>query len=195
MTNHCKFKENNETISIKNDKTPSLRKRLKNLLGSGPYLLLLGLLFESLTIFIRRWISFPILISSLMQIVLATLCIIVFLAGMIWFNRSLNLIKVHLFENKRELITHGPFNYVRHPLYSTLLLTLPPMMIIWLSDLLFVIPWVVILISSHYLVILEEKKMISIFGENYQKYKRFVPALLPLKGNGGKRYRKQHDTS
>lgn len=195
MTNHREFKENNETISIKKGKTPSLINRFKNLLGAGPYLLLLGLVFESLTIFIRRWISFPVSLSSVMQIILTILCIIVFLFCMTWFHRSLNLIKVNLLDEKRELITHGPFSYVRHPLYSTLLLTTPPMLIIWFSDLLFIIPWVVILILSHYIVILEERKLISIFGDNYQKYKRFVPALLPLKGNGGKLYRRHCDES
>ena len=195
MTNHSKSKENNETISIKKRKTPSLLKRFKNLLGAGPYLLLLGLLFESLTISIRGWISFPISLSSEMQIILTTLCIIVFLASMIWFKRTLNLIKVNLLDDKREFITHGPFNYVRHPLYSTLLLTTPPMLIIWFSDLLLIIPWVVILVLSHYVVILEEQELIKIFGDKYEKYRRFVPALLPLKGNGGKLYRKHYDES
>ena len=195
MTNHCKSKENNETISIKKGKTSSLLKRFKNLLGAGPYLLLLGLLFESITISIRRWISFPISISILMQIILTTLCIIVFLASMIWFNRSLNLIKVNLLDEKKVFITHGPFNYVRHPLYSTLLLTAPPIFIIWFSDLLLITPWVVILVLSHYVVILEEQELIKIFGDKYEKYRRFVPALLPLKGNGGKLYRKHYDES
>ena len=195
MTNHRKSRENNRTLSVQKDETPSLLRRVKNLLGAGPQLLLLGLLFESFTIFIRRWISFPVSISWRMQMILTTLCIVVFLAGMIWFHRSLNLIKVHLLANKRELITQGPFNYVRHPLYSTLLLTLPPLLIICLSDLLFIIPWVLILILSHYIVILEEKILIGIFGDKYQKYTRFVPPLLPLKGNGGRRYRKQYDTS
>ena len=162
------------------------------MLGAGPHLLLLGLLVESLTISIRRWISFPISLSSDMQIILTILCIIAFLSSMIWFNRTLNLIKVHLVDEKREIITQGPFNYVRHPLYSTLILTIPPMLIIWLSDLLFIIPCVVILILSHYIVILEERKLIKIFGDKYKKYRIFVPALLPLKGNGGKLYRKHY---
>ena len=110
------------------------------MLGAGPHLLLLGFLAESVTIFIRRWISFAISISDEMQIILTLLCLMAFLSGMIWFNRTLNLIKVHLADEKREFMTHGPFNYVRHPLYATLILTIPPMFIIWSSDLLFIIP-------------------------------------------------------
>ena len=176
-------------------KTLSLIKRFKNLLGVGPHLLLLGLLFEGLTIGMRRWISFPISPTFEMQVILCVPCISVCLLGMIWFNRSLNLIKVNFFDEKNKLITHGPFSYVRHPLYSILLLTIPPIVIIWFSDLLFLIPWVVILILSHYIVSLEEHGLIKIYGKDYEKYRKFVPPLLPYKGAGGRLYRKHYDES
>jgi len=130
-----------------------------------------------------------------MQVILTVPCITVCLLGLIWFNLSLNLIKVNLLDEKSKLITHGPFNFVRHPLYSTLLLTIPPLMIIWFSDLLFLIPWIVLFILSHYVVSLEERGLIKIFGEDYEKYRRFVPALLPYKGAGGKLYREHCDES
>ena len=172
---------------------PSLLKRFKNILGVGPHLILLGLFLEGSTIVIRRWISFPFTTSSEIQIILSVPFIIVCLFGMIWFNRSLNLIKVNLLNGKKELITYGPFNYVRHPLYSTLILAIPPMAIIWFSELLFIIPWVLILIFSHYIVSLEERGLIISFGEDYEKNRRFVPPLLPYKGAGGKRYREYHN--
>ena len=158
-------------------------------MGAGPYLLLLGLLFESLSIAMRRWISFPISISVKTQVVLSIPCITVCLLGMIWFNRSLNLIKVNFLNSENKLITHGPFNYVRHPLYSNLLITIPPLMIIWYSDLLFIIPWLLIFILSHYIVLLEERNLINQYGEIYENYQRYVPALLPYKGAGGRRFR------
>ena len=182
-------------MAIEKGKISSLLKVLKNLLGVGPHLLLLGLLFEGPTIAVRRWVSFHISLTFEMQVILTASCITVCLLGMIWFNRSLNLIKVNLLNGKNELITHGPFNYVRHPLYSTLLITLPPLLIIWFSDLLFLIPWVLMLILSHYVVSLEERGLIDIFCEDYEKYRRFVPALLPYKGNGGKLYRERCDES
>ena len=128
-----------------------------------------------------------------MQIILTVPCITVCLLGMIWFNSSLNLIKVNLLSGENRLITHGPFNYVRHPLYSTLLITIPPLMIIWYSDLLFIIPWVPLLILSHYVVFLEERGLIEKFGENYEEYRRYVPTLLPYKGAGGQRFREHCD--
>ena len=169
--------------------------RLKNLLGVGPHLLLLGLLFEASTMAVRRWVSFHILLTFEMQAILTVTCITVCLSGVIWFNCSINLIKVNLLNGENKLITHGPFSYVRHPLYSTLLITLPPLLIIWFSDLLFLIPWVLMLIFSHYVVSLEEQGLIDIFCEDYEKYRRFVPALLPYKGAGGKRYREHCDES
>jgi hypothetical protein len=97
-------------MASKKSKFPSLLKRFKNLIGVGLHLLLLGLLLEALTIAIRRWISFPLSITVKMQVVLTVPCITLCLLGIIWFNSSLNLIKVNLLNGKDQLITHGPFN-------------------------------------------------------------------------------------
>jgi protein-S-isoprenylcysteine O-methyltransferase Ste14 len=127
----------------------ALLRGFKNLLGAGLHLLLLGLLLEGLTIVIQQWVSFPIPLTFEMQILLTVPCVAVCLLGMIWFNRSLDLIKVNLLAGRKELVTHGPFTYVRHPLYSTIMMTVPPLVIIWFSDLLFFIPWVLMFIVSH----------------------------------------------
>jgi protein-S-isoprenylcysteine O-methyltransferase Ste14 len=171
----------------------SLLGGLKNLLGVGPHLLLLGLLLEGSTIVIRQWISFPIPSTFAMRVLLTAPCVGACLLGMIWFNRSLNLTRAHLLNAKIELITHGPFEYVRHPLYSTSMITIPPLMMIWFSDLLFFIPWILIVIASHYVVSLEERGLIEVFGEDYEKYRMYVPALIPYKGAGGQRYREHCD--
>ena len=171
----------------------SLLRGLKILLGAGPHLLLLGLLLEGSTVVIRQWISFPIPLTFAMRVLLTAPCVGACLLGMIWFNRSLNLTKAHLLDGKNELITHGPFDYVRHPLYSTIMITIPPLMIIWFSDLLFFIPWILIVVLSHYVVSLEERGLIAVFGEDYEKYRMYVPALIPYKGAGGQRYREHND--
>ena len=163
-------------------------KSLKNLLGVGPHLLLIGLFLEGLTIVVQQWVSFPIRLDVNIQILLTIPFVIACLLGMMWFNRSLNLIKVNLLNGESKLITKGPFSYVRHPLYSTLVIMLPPLVIVWLADLLFLIPWVLIIFISHFVVSIEEKGLIKVFGEDYEKYRRYVPALLPYKGSAGKRY-------
>jgi protein-S-isoprenylcysteine O-methyltransferase Ste14 len=176
-------------------KPSSLLRGIENLVGVGMHLLLLSLFLEGLTLFVRQWISCPISLTSETQVLLTVPCVAVCLLGAIWFNRSLNLVRVHLLNGKTELITDGPFAYVRHPLYSTLLITIPPLAIVWLSDLLFFIPWVLMLVVSHYLVRLEEQGLIEVFGRDYERYQRYVPALLPYKGAGGQRYREDCDDS
>jgi len=173
----------------------SLLSGIATLVGAGMHLLLLSLFLEGLTLVARQWISFPTSLTFETQVFLSIPCVAGCLLGMIWFNRSLNLVRVHLLGGKHTLITHGPFAYVRHPLYSTLVITIPPLAIIWLSDLLFFIPWVLILVLSHYVVRLEERGLIEVFGEDYERYRRYVPALLPYKGAGGQRYRENWDGS
>ena len=171
-----------------NLKPAAVVKGIKSLVGAGMYLFFVGMLLEGLALLIRQRISFPIQLASEIRILLTVLCVAVFFFGVIWFNRTLNLIKMHLLNGKNELITYGPFAYVRHPLYSTIIMTIPPLAIIWLSDLLFFIPWVLIVVISHYVVRLEERGLIAVFGEEYERYRRHVPALFPYKGAGAQRY-------
>lgn len=167
----------------------SLVVGIRNLLGVGMHLLLMGLFLEGLAVVVSQRISFPISLALETQILVTILCLAVCLVSAVWFNRSLNLIRVHLLDGETELITCGPFAYVRHPLYATLVMTIPPLVIVWLSDLLFLAPWVLILIISHPTVRLEERGLVEAFGSDYERYRRYVPALLPYKGAGGRRYR------
>jgi protein-S-isoprenylcysteine O-methyltransferase Ste14 len=189
----CKGGNKQMGAEIKEDgpRLACLMRRIKELLGAGVYLLLLGLLLEGLAVVVGQWASFPISLSSDVQILLTALCVAVCLSGAIWFNRSLDLIKVHLLDGKKELVTTGPFAYVRHPLYSTLIIAIPPLAVVWCLDLLFFVPWFLILVLSHPLVCLEERGLVAAFGQDYESYRRYVPALLPYKGPGGRRYRQK----
>ena len=176
-------------INERKAKLLSIVVGIKELLGVGMHLLLLGLLLEGLAVVLRQWISFPLSLAFATQILFTVLCVGACLLGAIWFNCTLDLIRVHLLNGKNELVTSGPFAYVRHPLYATLAMTIPPLLVVWLSDLLFVVPWVLILVLAHLLVRLEERGLMEEFGQEYKEYRKYVPALLPYKGAGGKRYR------
>lgn len=170
-------------------KKPSLIERVRSLLGIGLYLMLAGLVLEALTLVIRTRMFFPITLNFEMQVTLTVLCGLGCLSGAAWFSSTLNLVRTYILNGEKRLITEGPFNYVRHPLYATLLITIPPLMIIWFADLLFLLPWALLYLAAHFLVSVEEKGLLETFGVEYKTYQKYVPALIPWKGAGGVRYR------
>jgi protein-S-isoprenylcysteine O-methyltransferase Ste14 len=167
----------------------TLLQRFQSLLGVGIHLLVVGLLLEGMALLVRPWISFPISPSRALQVLLTIPCVAGCLAGLVWFNRASDLVRVHLLAGDDALITDGPFAYVRHPLYSSLLLTLPPLLIIWLADLLFAVSWVVLYVVAHVIVRFEERGLVERFGQQYEDYRRQVPALLPYRCPLGRRRR------
>jgi len=167
--------------------TKSRIRRLINLLGAGPPLLLSGLILEGITILLQRWVSIPISITLEMKISLTILLVCTCFFGVFWFNHSLGLVERLLSGGEKRLITDSLYTYVRHPLYAILLAALPPLFIIWFSDLIFSISWIVMYLVSHPIVRLEERELIKTFGGEYEKYRMCVPALIPYKGSGGKR--------
>lgn len=173
-----------------NNKFHAFLAGLKNILGVGIYLLLTGILIEVLMIVIHKYVSVPISIPMVWQIILTIICLTLCLSGIIWFNKTLDLVEIYIAGGENKLMTYGPFNYVRHPLYATLMITLPPIWIIWFEDLLFIVPWVLIFLIAKYMITIEERGLVRIFGDEYKKYKEFVPGLIPHKGAGGEKYRK-----
>ncbi|NMM47034.1 methyltransferase family protein [Marinigracilibium pacificum] len=78
----------------------------------------------------------------------------------------------------QELVTKGIYNYVRHPLYSGTILIL----VGWLYFSLNIYSVTLFLITLFYLVVgikLEERKLISLFGDSYVSYKKRVGSLFP----------------
>jgi protein-S-isoprenylcysteine O-methyltransferase Ste14 len=160
---------------------------MRNLLGVGVHLLVLTLLLEILTLAARRWVSWSIPLRLETQVLLSVPLVAACLPAARWFHRSLDLVRVHLLNGERHLIPDGPFAYVRHPLYAALLLTLPPLAIVWFRDLVFVIPWAATIAAAHYVVRLEERGLIAEFEEEgYRRYRRAVPARLPYRGAAGR---------
>ena len=161
----------------------------------GMHLLLLGLSLEALTLVLRQRISFPIRLAFGTQLLLTVPLVAACLTGVIWFNRTIDLIRVNLLHGDKELVTHGPFAYVRHPLYSILLMTIPPLFVVWFADLLFVIPWILAFVIAHQVVRIEERGLEVAFGEGYERYRRVVPALVPYRGAGGRRHQRGDNSS
>ena len=70
------------------------------------------------------------------------------------------------------------YKYVRHPLYlATILLILGLFLLVPTQKML-----LVLLISYSYILIgfrLEERKLVAVFGDEYQAYQKKVKALIP----------------
>ncbi len=79
-------------------------------------------------------------------------------------------------KTKKTLITSGAYGIVRHPLYTGGVILLFTKMDMSLLDL------TAVLLVSVYLIIgafIEEKRLLSVFGEEYRKYQQRVPMFIP----------------
>lgn len=122
---------------------------------------------------IVRWLFYLVLFLSII--------------GIIWSVRALggydpwglNPILDHLRHTKTQIMPftiRGPYRWVRHPLYTCCLLIIWSCPILTFDRLLFNVLWTVwIIIGTK----LEERDLITTFGESYRDYQRKVPMLIP----------------
>jgi protein-S-isoprenylcysteine O-methyltransferase Ste14 len=81
---------------------------------------------------------------------------------------------------EHELIMSGPYRFVRHPIYTSLLCLL------WAMGFLFTrLPWLALasllaLIGTEIRVRVEDGLLASRFGKQFEDYQRNVPAYIPL---------------
>lgn len=81
-----------------------------------------------------------------------------------------------------EFMTPGPYRFVRHPIYTGILLLLWSIPVATLDQLLFSVGFTLYLvIGTKY----EEKDLLARFGEKYHDYQRKVPMFIPFLGKRG----------
>ena len=115
------------------------------------------------------------------------------LAGVLWvfkyicFKEFLGLDQIKRFFEKRytteldeefTLRIEGPYRYSRHPIYFftiTFLMFRPVMDLFYLTFFVCIVAY--FYIGSYY----EERKLVRQFGEVYERYKREVPRIFPVK--------------
>ena len=81
-------------------------------------------------------------------------------------------------EAKGQLVTTGIYSHVRHPQYLGFLLLTLGMNLEW-TTFFTILLWPVIAVLYYRLAKKEEKESEEVFGEEYRKYKRSVPMLIP----------------
>jgi protein-S-isoprenylcysteine O-methyltransferase Ste14 len=92
-----------------------------------------------------------------------------------------------LTQEQHQLLTTGPYRWVRHPLYAVgiaLGVSVGLMAANW-----FILPWaIVILIAVRRVVIpREEAQLVAMFGDEYRRYQRGTGSLLPSVSSRGRR--------
>lgn len=114
---------------------------------------------------------------EILGLVLAILCV----PFLWWVFSSIgkNISETVLIKDEHELVTSGPYNWVRHPLYGTALLLLFSISLVFGS-------WIILgytlagTLAFRLLVIpAEEKQLLTAFGEEYECYQARTGALLP----------------
>ncbi|MFH2011598.1 MAG: isoprenylcysteine carboxylmethyltransferase family protein [Pseudomonadota bacterium] len=112
------------------------------------------------------------------------------IAGSVWGVFSLKKfdpfgnspIRSHLSEKlltPQRFTVYGPYLWVRHPLYFFLIVLIWSCPDMTIDRLLFNFLWTVWIFIG---TVMEEKDMVSDFGDAYQQYQDKVPMLIPWKG-------------
>jgi protein-S-isoprenylcysteine O-methyltransferase Ste14 len=79
---------------------------------------------------------------------------------------------------KEKLVTQGPFSIVRHPTYSAHTLIFSGVFLITGSVSVGIVTLIDFIIINTMIIPLEEKELLSRFGEDYRAFKKKVPSRL-----------------
>jgi protein-S-isoprenylcysteine O-methyltransferase Ste14 len=108
-----------------------------------------------------------------------------FILAYAWIVWALMTLKrsFSIFPEARTLITHGPYGYVRHPLYAAYFVTYTLVMIPRLSAL--AVAVAVIGIAAEVNRSRNEERLLRRAFDDYDEYARHVRAFVPIRRRGG----------
>lgn len=98
-----------------------------------------------------------------------------------WTLRALgsNISETVLTKSDQQLVTHGPYQWVRHPLYTVGLLFILSFGLIASNGAVLILGVVVALVMRLVVIPAEERNLVDKFGERYEQYRRHTGTLLP----------------
>lgn len=151
-------------------------KTYKRIFGVGPVGLVITLLFWAVFYFLERALGVPSMkindtVRFLLLIVLGVDAAYLFIGGTITLIRN--------YWGKR-LITSGPYQFIRHPLYGALIYSGTGCLALWFYSWGLLISVIPITIFWSWIVTKEEQYVLDRFGEDYNKYIKQTGQFFPL---------------
>jgi len=142
--------------------------------------------------FIRRQYRTPLFDLGVVAETGIALCTILLATTSVWFALSAIMILGKQWSpaarivDQHELITRGPYNIVRHPIYTGLFGLMIATGLALSSVWAVLIAAVIYLLGSLVRIRSEEKLLLEHFGDQYAAYQRRVPAFIPSLGLGSR---------
>lgn len=157
------------------------------------YAILSGLVLTSVVLLWQTSPTVLFRIQGPLQVLLRIISLLA-IAGFIWGVQALKTfdafgripIVVHLrgkLLRPPAFVIRGPYLWVRHPLYFFVLVLIWSVPNITSDRLLFNVLWTFWIVLGSYL---EEKDLVTQFGEKYRDYQKTVPMLIPWRGPIGR---------
>ena len=82
-------------------------------------------------------------------------------------------------KHNKCLVTHGVYSYVRHPRYAAIVFLIYPAFALLMHSFLCLISTLAAYVIFRLSVVLEEHKLIQVFGQDYKDYMRETPGFIP----------------
>ncbi len=82
-------------------------------------------------------------------------------------------------KHNKSLVTHGVYSYVRHPRYAAIVFLIYPAFALLVHSFLCLISTLVAYVIFRLSAVLEERKLIQVFGQDYKDYMKETPGFIP----------------
>lgn len=151
------------------------RKQLKKFFGVGPIGVIFTLVAWSAALLIEKSLSIPkISIHPILRAGLMAMFTIDALYLLIGSN-----VQLRKSGRGNDLLTEGPYQFIRHPIYSTWIYSFTGLLSMILYSWVIIISVIPINMFWSWLVTFEENKMLKQYGSKYQEYMNRTGQFLP----------------
>jgi protein-S-isoprenylcysteine O-methyltransferase len=162
-------------------KVSSTKKTVKN--TGGWVLRFLFYFFIALFVYLQYQIDFlgiKLWPDTLITKIIADIVTFIGLLIMLWARKTLdrNWSADIVLKEEHELITSGPYAYVRHPIYTGLIFMVLGV-VLYVDTLAFTIFFILFVFGAYFKAKKEERLLISHFKDKYHEYKKNVKSLIP----------------